>query len=178
MNRNIAIWKVRNLPNLMRGFPLLAANKLFNNVAPEARVYAKVIRAGGAIEDYGLISTRVVTDAGVQSIVDAFQGLFTLSNYKYHAMGTGGTAEAASQTALVTEVESRATGSQTENGVNVYRTVGTITATTTRAITEHGIFNQSAVGGTMLDRSLFSTINLSSGDSIQFTYDLTVNSGG
>ena len=45
----------------------------------------------------------------------------------------------------------------------------------TAAIVEHGIFSQAATGGgTLLDRSVFSAINVASGDSIQFTYDLTL----
>jgi hypothetical protein len=47
------------------------------------------------------------------------------------------------------------------------------------AITEHGIFSQAAVGGgVLLDRSLFSAINLVSGDGLQTQYDLTFTSGG
>jgi hypothetical protein len=47
----------------------------------------------------------------------------------------------------------------------------------TLAITEHGIFSASSAG-VMLDRSVFSAINLTRGsDSLQTTYDLTVPSG-
>ena len=45
------------------------------------------------------------------------------------------------------------------------------------AITEWGRFSASAVG-TMIDRRLFSAINVVSGDGIQFTYSLTFTSGG
>jgi hypothetical protein len=46
-------------------------------------------------------------------------------------------------------------------------------------VTEHGIFSQAATGGgTLWDRSVFSAINVVSGDSIQFTYTCTVSSGG
>lgn len=145
--------------------------------APVGRLFAVRIGADGKREDFGLISTKVVTDAGVAFIVDAIQALATISNFKYHASGTGGTAEAASQTALVTEAATRATGSQTEGAsANIYRTVGTIPYTGTLAITEHGIFS-AAAAGTMLDRSLFAAINVINGDSIEFTYDLTVPSG-
>ncbi len=172
------LWKVRNLPNLLRGLPTLLANKVLNNVAPEARLYVQVVRADGRRDDYGLVSNRVVTTAGVNAIVDAFQGSFTLNNFKYHGSGTGTTAEAVGDTALVTEVETRATGSQGEGaGANVYRTQGTVTYTATRAITEHGVFSATSAG-TLLDRSVFAPINVNNGDSISFTYDLTVNAGG
>lgn len=146
-------------------------------ITPVGRLYAAKVHADGTVEDLGLICTKVVTDAGVAAIVDAFQALFTISNFKYHASGIGTTAEAASQTALVTESATRATGSQTEGAsVNIYKTVGTINYTSTLAITEHGLFS-AASAGTMLDRSVFAAINVQNLDSIEFTYELTVPSG-
>lgn len=166
-------WKVRNFWNLLRG----VGDMLRGSMRPIGRLNAVVVRADGRREDYGLISTRVVTTAGVNAIVDAFQGSFTIENFKYHGMGTDNTAENASDTALGTEVESRATGTQTEGAsANIYRSVATITATGSRAVVEHGLFSASS-GGTLLDRSVFATINLSSGDSIEFTYELTVPAG-
>jgi hypothetical protein len=145
---------------------------------------------GGRVTDYGVLSTRVVTDAGVAFIVDAFQNLTELENLKFHGFGVGTTAEGASQTALVTELTTeyasdnvRPTGTTTEGATaNIYRTVATLSPDSggTLAITEHGIFSQAAVaGGTMLDRSVFSAVNLVAGsDSLQVTYDLTLSSGG
>jgi hypothetical protein len=173
MNWKLWAWKVRNLRHLLRGVPDMAAGR----VRPVGRLYVTVIRADGRREAHGLVSTRVVTTAGVNAIADAFQGTFTLSNFKYHAMGTGNTAEATANTALVAEVETRGTGTQTEGAsANIYRTVATITATTARAIVEHGIFSASSAD-TLLDRSVFAAINLSTSDSIQFTYDLTLPAG-
>lgn len=138
-------------------------------------------------QPYGLASLRVVTDTGVAFIVDAFQNLTELEVMKYHGIGTGGTAEAASQTGLVTELttqlnpdNTRATGTLTEGAsANIFRTVATNNVDSTVAITEHGVFSQAATGGgTMLDRSLFSAVNLSSGDGLQTQYDLTITSGG
>lgn len=151
-----------------------------------ATLTARVRRASGEWIDYGVLSYRVITDAGVGFIVDAFQNLVELENMKYHGVGTGSTAEAAGQTALVTESttalnpdSTRGTGTTTESAANAYQTVGTVTFDATAAITEHGLFSQSATGGgTMYDRSLFSAINVASGDSIQFTYTCTFTSGG
>ena len=45
----------------------------------------------------------------------------------------------------------------------------------TAAITEWGLFSQAATGGGVLwSRIVFAALNVASGDSIQFTYDLTV----
>jgi hypothetical protein len=138
----------------------------------------------------GLASMRVVTDAGVGFIVDAFQNLTEVETMRFHGLGTGTTAEAASQTALVTEFttqyatdNTRPTGTLTEGaGANVFRTVATFSPDSggTLAVTEHGIFSQAATGGgVMLDRSVFSAVNLVAGsDSITATYDLTMPSGG
>ena len=147
-------------------------------VTPVGRLYAIKIRPDGTKEDFGLVCTKVVTTAGVNYLVDGLQANTTdVSLFKYHASGTGSTAESTGQTALITEVATRTTGSQTEGAsANIYRTVGTIAYTSTFAIVEHGIFSASSVG-TLLDRSLFSAINVINGDSIQFTYELTLPAG-
>lgn len=152
-----------------------------------ARLHATVFRADGRIEHLGLISTKVITDAGVAFLVDDWDANGQdLTNFKYHGCGTGGTAEAAGDTALVTESttalnpdNTRATGTGSQPSAPQYRSVGTVTFDATAAITEHGIFSQAATGGgTLWDRSLFSAINVVSGDSIQFTYTVTLSSGG
>jgi hypothetical protein len=163
-----------------------------NRLGAIGHLWLAKVRLDGAVEDYGLVSCRVVTTAGVGYIVDAFQNLTELENMKYHGVGTGSTAEAASQTALVTELTTqysssniRPTGTLGEQSgnANVYETTATVTVSATAAITEHGIFSQAAVGAAsssnvMLDRSVFSVINLASGESLVATYDLTLPSGG
>jgi hypothetical protein len=155
------------------------------------RLYATVIRATGEIEHLGLLCTKVITDAGVAFLVDDWDvntasATNDITTLKYHGCGTGTGAEAASDTALGTESttalnpdSTRATGTQSQPAANQLRSVGTVTFDATAAITEHGVFSQAATGGgTLWDRSLFSAINVVSGDSIQFTYTCTVSSGG
>lgn len=134
-------------------------------------------KANGVESDLGLISVKKITTAFRDYVVDSLQNSTTapLDVFRYHAAGTGTTAEDNTQTALVTEVESRTAGTQVEGATSdIYRTVATIDFTGTLAITEHGIFSASTAG-TMMDRSVFSAINVSSGDSIQFTYEATFN---
>lgn len=129
---------------------------------------------------------KCVTDAFVQDLVDELQSSQAdFSTYKYHHSGTGTNAEDATDTALQTPVESsREVGTQVEGATaNIYKSVATITYTDTRAITEHGLFNGAGTGdpptgADMMDRSVFSAVNVSSGEKIEFTYELTVNSGG
>lgn len=144
-----------------------------------ATLAAVLIHADGSREDLGVISQKKVTGAFVTDIVNNMVTDTTaFGDYKYHDAGTGNTAEANTQTALVTPYGgSRATGTQVAGGTATaptYTSVGTVSFTSTLAIVEHAVFNASS-SGTMLDRSLFSAINVVNGDSIQFTYVLTIN---
>lgn len=140
------------------------------------------------IDDYGLVSTKVVTDTGAGFLVDAFQNLVELELMKFHGLGTGSTAESASDTALVTELTTeytsnvRATGTTTEFSALVYQTVATNTLDSgTPNLREHGIFTQAATGGgVLLDRSVFAGIALDGtvGDALETDYRFTVTSGG
>jgi len=144
-----------------------------------AELRAVLIRGDGSRVNYGVLSRRVVTTAFVTFMVDQMQTDTTAwGDMKYHASGVGATAENVANTDMETaDGESRVAGSQTEGAANVYVSVGTISYTSTKAITEHGLFNAST-GPTLLDRSVFSAVNVVSGDSVQYTYSLTVNSGG
>lgn len=144
-----------------------------------------VIRNGLAVP-YGLASLRVVTDSGVGFIVDAFQNLTELENMRYHGCGSGTTAEAANQTALITEFttqynpdNTRATGTIAESAANIFWTVATNNFDASVAVAEHGVFAQAATGGgAMIDRSQFGAVNLVSGDGLTTDYKLTFTSGG
>jgi hypothetical protein len=193
-DREVNVYRVKNFVNIWRGLRTILLHALLRPLGAQIPIYgsvfAKVIRGDGTVLDLGLISLRVVTDTGVQYLVDALQNLTEPENLKFHAFGTGTTAEAASQTALVTELtteyatdNTRPTGSLTEGAsANIFRTVATLSpdGAGTLAIAEHAIESQAATGGgTMLDRSQFSAINLTRGsDSLQTTYDLTIPSGG
>lgn len=138
-----------------------------------------LVKKDGTRVNYGAVSRRVVTTAFVNYVVDQLQTeTSTFGDFKFHDSGVGTTAENAADTAMeTTDGESRATGTQTESASNAYRSVGTIAYTTTKAITEHGLFNDVSAG-TLMDRSVFSAINVVNGDSIQFTYTLTLTAGG
>lgn len=94
--------------------------------------------------------------------------------------GIGTTAAAVGDTALQTEsapttaggrtvgTESRTTITQTNDN---YQVVGTVTAGSTLAITEAGLFDN-VTAGNMLIHSIFTAVNVVSGDSIAFTWGL------
>ena len=90
------------------------------------------------------------------------------------AIGTGTTAPATSQTALVTEVmRVGSTNSLTTTSVtnDTAQFVSTFSFSSSYAITEAGLFNSTtASSGTMLSRVEFSAYNVVSGNSMQITY--------
>lgn len=143
------------------------------------RLEARLIKRDGSVINYGTLGFRVVTTAFVTFLTDQLQTETSVfGDFKYHDSGVGTTAEANGDTGIeTTDGESRATGTQTEASATAYRSVGTISYTTTKAITEHGLFND-ATTGTLMDRTVFSAVNVVNGDSIQFTYTLTASAGG
>ncbi len=139
-----------------------------------------------ALEDYGVVGRKVITDVGVGYLVDAWQNSVELENQKYHGLGTGSTAENQTDTALVTELTTeytgnvRATGTTTEGAsANIFRTVATNTldGTPGAGLREHGVFSASTVG-VLWDRTVYASITLSSGESLQTTYDMTASANG
>lgn len=179
-------WRAENLQRLLLPFARLSIARRLRLPHFAGRLWLRVFRANGDIEELGLASLRVVTTVGVNYLVDALQNLTEPENLKFHGLGTGTNAEAVGDTALQTELttqynpdNTRATGSLTEGASgNIFRTVGTNTVDASAAVTEHGILSQAATGGgTLLDRSVFSVVNLANGDSLQSTYDLTIAAG-
>jgi len=163
-----------------RDFMMYYIAPLLGIVPFYAQLSIRVFRKDGTVEDLGIVSFHSVTDAFVAFLTDSLQGTEAdWVNFKYHDSGTGVTGEAAGDTALETPCgEARDIGSQIEGATaNIYKSVATNTYAGAFAITEHGLFN-AAAAGTLMDRSVFSAIAVTSGDKIEFTYQLTSASGG
>lgn len=179
------LWRIRNAlrPAFWYGWADNQAAKIFTGLTGIPTLTAELSlvlhKRDGTRINYGVVGYRVVTTAFVNFVVDQLQTESSVfGDFKYHDSGVGTTAENAADTAMeTTDGESRATGTQTETSANIYRSVGTISYTTTKAITEHGLFND-ASAGTLLDRTVFSAVNVVNGDSVAFTYSLTISSGG
>jgi hypothetical protein len=132
----------------------------------------------GWLENVGLASMGKVTTAfrdfeSTNLVTDST----TYGDFKFHEVGTDNTAEANSQTGLVTTTGiARVTGDQANPTANTYRSIATVTADTSETWQEHQINNLSSGTGTMLDRSLISpTVPVNAPDTVQFTYTLTKN---
>lgn len=112
----------------------------------------------------------VFTNAGKAIVTNRLKGSGT--EPAYVAIGTGAGTAAAADTTLFTEVETRTLGTSTQQTTTVtndtYQSVGTVTATAGRAVTNAGLFDASSAGNLFM-KGDFSTINLLTGDSIQVT---------
>jgi hypothetical protein len=164
----------------------------------KAELSAVLIRAGGTRKDLGVLKAvwwrrllsyilrrndrGIVTTTGAVYMASDFASggaSPTISGFKYHDCGTNTSpAEGITNTALGTPWGgARVIGTPSNPSAQVYRSVATITFTGTFSIVEWGLFS-AATAGTLWDRRVFAAINVYDGDSIQFTYNLTVNSGG
>ncbi len=191
--REVNRWRWRNLPRLtwqaLRVGLAVSLARACGVTTMHGRLHHCVTR-NGEVLDYGIASYRMVTTAFVNYIVDALQADVTFENFKYHGWGTGGAAEAVGNTGLTTEFtteyvvnSTRVTGTQLEGAsANIYKTVATFDPDSgaTLAVTEHGIFLADTGATTLMDRSLFSAVNLdvAAGDTLQSTYELTCTAGG
>lgn len=99
--------------------------------------------------------------------------------------GVGTNAAAVGDTALQTESAPTTSGGRTvgtesrttiTNTNDNYQVVGAVTAGSTLAITESGLFDAVSAGN-LLIRAVFSAINVVSGDSIAFTFGLKMVPG-
>jgi hypothetical protein len=168
----------------------IAAYALFGQFIPTAREYKRlkgqlelqVIKKDGALGEYRKLPNLIV-DAGETFLRDAWKNTVELEIMKFHGIGTGAVAAAEANTGCGTELttqynpdSTRATGSlENGAGTNVFRTVGTNTVDASVAVTEWCLMSQATTGGgTLFSRVVFSAINLASGDSLQTTWDLTV----
>lgn len=143
---------------------------------PDARGELKKVReivAAGLI----LLATAF-TNAGDAIITNRVIQAGTAPKNIGWGIGTG--AAAVTDTALGTESApttsgGRTVGTESRTTVTVtndnYQVVGTVTAAGTLAITEAGTFDAVSAGN-MLIRSVFSAVNVVSGDSIAFTFGL------
>jgi len=132
----------------------------------------------GEWEDFGVVSVKKVTTAFANYVVDSLQDStsYPLDAFTWHDMGDDNTAESNAHTALQNSRETRINDSSPgENGANVYQSVATINASAAYTVEEHGIHSAESAG-VMLDRNLVPNApSVIANDSVEFTYELTVN---
>jgi hypothetical protein len=119
---------------------------------------------------------NIIDNVGIDFIADAIgKAASRPAVMGFIALGTGTTAAAATQSALVTEID--------RNAATYAHTVGTKTFTcpadflagdSTGALTEAGVFN-AASGGIMLDRVVFPVVNKGADDSLTAVFTFTMS---
>lgn len=120
---------------------------------------------------------NLVTNAGLALIAGRINGSGSPAAATYIAVGTGTTAAAATDTALVTETTTsglaRAVGTVSLVTTTVTNDTAQVTksfsVTGTVAVTESGVLN-AASAGTLLCRQVFTAINVASGDTLDITW--------
>ncbi len=125
---------------------------------------------------------NLITNAGMAGVASRINGAGAEAAFTYIAIGTGTTAAAAANTTLETEIPSgggsraAATASRTTTDVtnDTVRLVLTYNFTATIAVTEAGALN-AASAGVLLNRQVFTAVNVTNGDSLQVTIDVDVD---
>ena len=115
---------------------------------------------------------NLVVTAGKNWVADRMNNANTVMTHM--AVGTGTTAAAAGNTALVTETDRNALTSTTVTNNAVAYVATWAAGDATAALTEAGIFD-AASSGDMLARTKFDVVNKGSADSMTITWTITVS---
>jgi hypothetical protein len=122
------------------------------------------------------IEKNLVVTTGLNYIAARMTDTSEPTDMSHMAVGTGTTAAAAGQTALVTESARVAlTGGEGAPSTNTIVYTATFAAGTgTGALTEAAVLNASS-SGTMLCRTVFSAVNKGADDSVTITWTITIS---
>ena len=115
---------------------------------------------------------NLVVTAGKNWVADRMNNANTVMTHM--AVGTGSTAAAAGNTALVTETDRNALTSTTVTDNAVAYVATWAAGDATAALTEAAILD-AATGGDMLARTVFSVVNKGAADSMTITWTITVS---
>jgi hypothetical protein len=116
----------------------------------------------------------VYTDAGQAHVIDVLDPATrgAQATTYYGAWGSSATAPAVGQTALVSEnAEARVATTISQPAANTIQYLWEVTATGNRTVNEFGVFTASS-SGTMLIRGTLSTLNIETGDRVEFTIQM------
>lgn len=115
---------------------------------------------------------NLVVTAGKNWVADRMNNANAVMSHM--AVGTGTTAAAAGNTALVTETDRNALDSTTVTNNAVAYVATWAAGDATAALTEAGLFD-AASSGDMLARTVFSVVNKGAADSMTITWTITVS---
>jgi hypothetical protein len=190
LNAETRVFRARNWEHLWRGVRTALLAKLFDIPTYYGVWWLRSFdHEGRTMLQPSCASARVITTVGVNRIVDAFRNLSELETFQFVGCGSGNTAEAVGNTALVTEfttqlnpANTRATGTRSAPSANVYQVLGTQTFAGSGGpfgVQELGLFDQAATGGGALwDRSVITLVNIANAGGLEQTYQATFPAGG
>lgn len=141
----------------------------------KGRYYAVLTGPDGEVKQE-VSSENVVTTNGKEFLARyLYSAVTTAQNtLKYIAIGSDATAEAASNTALGSEL-SRHTGTVSYASTAIYSVAATFAAGSgTGAVVEYGLY-ETNTGGTLFSRNTDSVINKGASDTLTVTYQLTLS---
>ena len=133
-----------------------------------------ILRANGDTET--IHKDNLIVNVGFDFIADAIgKSASRPSVMGYIALGTGTTAAAATQSALVTEIDRNAATYAHTAGTKTFTfTADFLAGDATGAITEAGVFN-AASDGIMFDRVVFPVVNKGADDSLTAVFTFTMS---
>jgi hypothetical protein len=149
-----------------------AARSVLDSIGIVGRCYVELFDENGDLKDLR-DETNLITTAGFTAIVERLDSSPTTSQPTHMAIGTGSTAPAAGNTALVAEIDRNALTSSV-SAVNVLTMIGNWAAGdgTNAAIAEAGVLNAVSTG-TLYSRATFTAINKGASDTLQITWTYT-----
>ncbi len=140
----------------------------------KGHVIVEKVRNGEVVERKEF--DNLIVNVGKAEVAGLIGGVSGSTAFGYIAVGTGTTAESATDTALVNEVDRQAsTNSLVTTSVtnDTLQMQATFNFTASYNITEYGIFN-AATGGDMLSRKTDTGTAVNNGDSLQVTWKIQV----
>jgi hypothetical protein len=131
-------------------------------------------KASGEVEV--IHKENIIVNGGFDFVADAIGNASSRPGVMgWIALGTGTTAAAATQTALVTEIKRNAATYAHTTGTKVFTFTASYPAgDATGAITEAGVFN-AASAGSMFDRVVFPVVNKGADDSLTAVFTFTMS---
>lgn len=140
------------------------------------RYFVKLYGPDGVLKKE-VAGQNVVTTVGKEfmaSFLSSAAAAAATFTARYVAIGTGVSAEAASDTGMGTE-SARHTGTVSYISGQIFQVTATFAAGTgTGAITEYGLFS-SASAGTLVSRDTESAVNKGASDTLTVTYQMTLS---
>lgn len=121
----------------------------------------------------------ILTNAGLEAVARLINGATAGAAFTYVALGSGSTAEAATQTALVTELTTngaaRAAATCTYEATGISKWVITFNFTGSVTVRELAVLNASSAGTMLLRHLLTADKTYSSGESVEVTITNTLS---